>query len=495
MSALDNRREWYRYHSLFRDVLQARLLAVMKSDQVAGLHRRAALWLAQHDLVEDALRHALAAHDLNLAAAIIEDAWPSVLNREDRPTMVRWLALLPDDLVQSRPKLLIIQAWKLMLSWQLPAQAVVAQRVRTMIEGETASTLSATELAEIRGQLAALRTQVEFFSGHMESALACAQEALELLPARWLFARASAALYLGVAMQATAGSEAAERHLAGMYESLSNKTDIFALRLLMSQCFVALFSGHLQQASRIALVMHEQLAHNPLPLLVDWSYYFVAVASYEQNDLQTAGRYFAQIAEDRYIAQETALRDAMCGLALVHQGTGRSAAAAQAFDDLVAFDVQLQGQPDPRTRSLQAHLMLLQGNMADALRWAESFTGPLPDRPLVWLEEPQVTRAHILAVQGGPAAAQALAILEALARTAARTNNVRVMITIQALRALALDAQAMMPRSALGDAVNLATPGGFVRVFLDVGPRLRAVLGASPAAAPPEDSVHASWPR
>lgn len=52
------------------------------------------------------------------------------------------------------------------------------------------------------------------------------------------------------------------------------------------------------------------------------------------------------------------------------------------------------------------------------------------------------------------------------------------MITIQALRAVALDAMGRHndAESALGDAVNLATPGGFVRVFLDVGPRLHAVL-------------------
>jgi LuxR family transcriptional regulator, maltose regulon positive regulatory protein len=281
-----------------------------------------------------------------------------------------------------------------------------------------------------------------------------------------------------MAMQASAGGAAAERLIVDMYDALSNKTDSFALRLLMTQCIIAFFSADLQRQSQVAQVLYEQLSHNPLPLLEDWSFYFRAVASYDRNDLADAQQHFLEISEDRYVAQATILRDALCGLALIHHAAGRSAAAAGVLNDLVAFDVQLQGQADARTRSLQAHLLLLQGKTAEAMHWATSFTEPPPERPLIWLEEPQVTRAHILAVQGGPAAQQALAVLDILTRTAARTRNGRAMIKLQALRAVALEALGRHDdaESALRQAVDLAAPGGFVRVFLDIGPRLQAIL-------------------
>src|SRR5664279_524654 len=63
---LDDRREWYRYHHLFADVLRAHLLAG-RPDLVALLHRRASLWYERHNLTEEAVRHALAARDFDLS--------------------------------------------------------------------------------------------------------------------------------------------------------------------------------------------------------------------------------------------------------------------------------------------------------------------------------------------------------------------------------------------------------------------------------------------
>src|SRR4051794_34000711 len=68
---LDDRREWYRYHHLFADVLRARLLAE-QPDLVPVLHARASSWYERHGLTEDAIRHALAAADFDRAARLME---------------------------------------------------------------------------------------------------------------------------------------------------------------------------------------------------------------------------------------------------------------------------------------------------------------------------------------------------------------------------------------------------------------------------------------
>ena len=117
---LDNHRQWYRYHHLWRELLEQRLLAELGPDQVSALHRRAAIWFASQGLVDEALQHALAADDLDLAARLMEQNLCDVLNREDRPTLDRWLRLLPEDFVQRRPWLLMIKALACQFSWQLP---------------------------------------------------------------------------------------------------------------------------------------------------------------------------------------------------------------------------------------------------------------------------------------------------------------------------------------------------------------------------------------
>jgi ATP/maltotriose-dependent transcriptional regulator MalT len=66
---LDDKRQWYRYHHLFADVLKVRLMKE-QPDQVPSLHRRASEWYEQNDLLSDAIRHALVAEDFERAAGL-----------------------------------------------------------------------------------------------------------------------------------------------------------------------------------------------------------------------------------------------------------------------------------------------------------------------------------------------------------------------------------------------------------------------------------------
>ena len=159
-------------------------------------------------------------------------------------------------------------------------------------------------------------------------------------------------------------------------------------------------------------------------------------------------------------------------------------------ESISQFDLEQRGSEDNRTRSLRARLMLLQGDLEGAGRWADAFTDLPPDQPLMWLEEPQVTRARILVARGTDADLRlALQILDVLDEIAERTYNTRYKIEILALRALALDARGpwgrmprgkparQLPRNAvLKQAVDLARPGGFIRVFVDLGKPMQEML-------------------
>ena len=63
---------WYRYHTLFAEVLRLKLRHEYP-DRVAALHRRAARWYARNDLLADAVRHAARAGDWRLAAGLVID--------------------------------------------------------------------------------------------------------------------------------------------------------------------------------------------------------------------------------------------------------------------------------------------------------------------------------------------------------------------------------------------------------------------------------------
>ena len=103
---LDEVRGWWRLHRLFADLLGARLQE-RHPERVLELHRRAAHWHEEQALVDDAVRHALAAGDVVWAAQLIERHADAFLFRAEETTVQRWLAALPPDLVGARPRLLL----------------------------------------------------------------------------------------------------------------------------------------------------------------------------------------------------------------------------------------------------------------------------------------------------------------------------------------------------------------------------------------------------
>ena len=93
---LDDKRQWYRYHHLFGDVLQAHSMEE-QSDLQPALHRRASEWYEQNGLPADAVRHALAAEDFERAAGLVELAVPTMRRSRQDATLLGWLKALPDD--------------------------------------------------------------------------------------------------------------------------------------------------------------------------------------------------------------------------------------------------------------------------------------------------------------------------------------------------------------------------------------------------------------
>jgi LuxR family maltose regulon positive regulatory protein len=112
---LDDRRQWYRYHHLFAEVL-ATHLRTEQPDLVTVLHQRASGWYAQHGELTDAIRHALAAQDFARAADLIELAIPAMSRSRQEATLLGWLKTLPNELIRARPVLSVASAHLLLTS-------------------------------------------------------------------------------------------------------------------------------------------------------------------------------------------------------------------------------------------------------------------------------------------------------------------------------------------------------------------------------------------
>ncbi len=101
---LDEERRWYRWHTLFREVLLARLQAT-EPDQVTGLHREAALWYQRQDWPHEAISHTRASQDFWLVAELLEGCVERLYRQGELQTLLAWIKLLPFEVLRAHPRL------------------------------------------------------------------------------------------------------------------------------------------------------------------------------------------------------------------------------------------------------------------------------------------------------------------------------------------------------------------------------------------------------
>ena len=107
---LDDRREWYRYHHLFAELLRLEL-ANHDAALLPTLHQRAAAWHRQVGNVEAAIGHASAAGEFTQAAGLIARHWLPYWRRGQRATVARWLNGLPEEAILADPPVAYVAAW------------------------------------------------------------------------------------------------------------------------------------------------------------------------------------------------------------------------------------------------------------------------------------------------------------------------------------------------------------------------------------------------
>ena len=183
---LDEVRGWWRYHHLFADLLRARLQAEQPG-RVQALHRAAAAWCEEHDLADDAVRHALAAGEAAWAARLVERHVEALLGRSEGVTLRRWLSALPAESVRDRPRLCLAQAYGTAQGFQVEAlEALLDDAERAFAvsgdepyepslgppQGDSVLANVPAGIAFLRASLARLRGDAARAAGYNRQALA-----------------------------------------------------------------------------------------------------------------------------------------------------------------------------------------------------------------------------------------------------------------------------------------------------------------------------------
>lgn len=106
LSPVDTERRWFRFHTVFRQVLLTRLRREMKEGDVLARHRRIAEWYAVHGFSEEAILHYIEAADEEAAAGILDTIIERLVTEERLDLIVRYTDRLSAAVIQSYPEIL-----------------------------------------------------------------------------------------------------------------------------------------------------------------------------------------------------------------------------------------------------------------------------------------------------------------------------------------------------------------------------------------------------
>ncbi len=487
---LDEVRGWWRYHHLFADLLRARLQEEQPS-RMAQLHRNAAAWYEQRALADAAIGHASAAGEMLWAARIIEQHYDLVYYiRGEAATIHRWMSVLPDEVVRSRPRLLLAQAIMAATSGHFDVVESLLDAVALAPSGwagepfEPVGGAADSNLINVPALTTLLRSFLAQYRGDAEATVAFATQTLAQVKPGERLLSANAQVFLAVAEWLRGRLTDAERPIAS---SVSEWRETGQLTVAAWGYYSLVQIQRAQGRLDAAVLTCERaldtlVTAGRLALAAGLGHVGLAEVAYQRDELDVARRHAIEgIALCRQFVYAVALADGLATLAWIRQATGDPAGALEAIAEAHEASPGPAGLLNP-VSARRARLLLAQGDLAAAASFAqENGLGP-DDEPDYAREPGHLALARILLAQGRPG--QALALLDRLHAAAAAQDRAGSLIETGALRGLALAATGdeAAAVTALAEALLLACPQGHVRIFADEGAPMAALLGRLIAA-------------
>lgn len=468
--ALDDKRQWYRYHRLFADFLHHRL-KLKYPDRVKALHQRAALWFERNGLQAEAVSHALAAQDYERAAELVQDiAELLIWRRAEHNTLLSWLSALPDSAFQTYPRLYLYHAWVLHLTNQMSA----AQR--RIHDAENALNHSGGSPDPLMaGMLAAIHSTLTGLHQQFPETLTLSKKALELLPEEAVSWRCMAAINLGVTCASIGEVQEAVEALSYAMELSQEIGSSFA----MLSAFWHLSSLQTAQLSlRAAENTCQQLehaAHMPGLQRFPTSGYVALLLgeiSLERNDLDTTERYLlesaAQINPESF---PVALLRAYLALSRLKTLQGDTEGAAYYWH--LAEQLERMSKLQGRATSLsiaRARRWLEQGDFEAIEGWVVE-NRLEPDDNFSYHREAHYLMLARFYIARGNRVAKALYLLERMVKRAEASQRNGSLMRALILQAVAFyaDNNGQSAVESLARALSLAEPEQPLRVFADEG--------------------------
>ncbi|HSB66253.1 MAG TPA: LuxR C-terminal-related transcriptional regulator [Anaerolineales bacterium] len=450
---LDKSRTWYRYHALFAELLRHELNKVEQSPAIIHLHQKASQWFEGQGITAEAIQHSLAAKDWVKAAQLIGQVSDGMIMQGEVMTLLRWLEILPDQLIYSHYDLFMTYVWVLLLVGKYEQAKPALEQL-----GELAKPGS-VEL----GQVATARAYLARCIGDNQGVIETSHLALALLPETDIAQRSNLLMNLGMvywqdgrldeAMPTLTEAQEKASHAANLYAQLTS--ELFLARIYASR-------GELHEAARRYPSIIDRGPQIPVTIL---AYFDLGFLNYEWNELEHIEAYLQQGLELCRLSGNLEFRIAglilKVYIALANQDWG---AASRLADQIYLSAGKLAAQVVGRCIACKALTALAVGDFEAAHHWLDQNRDNMDSHPFYRFVN--LIRPRLLIAEGKTwLAAEEL---EQSYLDATQFHSGYAQIAVRVLQALAAPAP-QKGLEYLADALHKGQPEGYVRTFVDAG--------------------------
>jgi LuxR family maltose regulon positive regulatory protein len=507
ITALDEKREWFRYHHLFADFLR-QVQSEVNPAEIPELHKRAAAWLELNGHFNEAFRHAVASRDMVWTADMIERNVPTMINRGEMSALARWIGKLPEEFTHKRPLLSLGYAWALIVTQQLDLARYWLEDVERSVESLEKQTKGATtpegtggidivgnvDIAGIRGGLALCQSHLAMLRGDMIQAAKFSRQATRYLSKENVYLHSFVSLEESLSLFFSGETQKAIESLRTTTQIARQANNLVVI--IIAACEVAIVQqvqgqlskawGTLQKARYLAIGPGGK--SHPLSSFID---IISGEILLERNVLEEAKDYLERGVQVTQTMWYLGSLGGMLYLARVRQALGDVAGAQEVVEEIarMAHRSDASQWDNALAAALAVRLAVQRGDLVTAEQWWKKGGFPELDTPLAIENYPYhifeylaLSQARFLVDRGQDTGRtrdikQSLELLGILLAEAERFQRGCSQIQILILQAMA--------QSALGNeratntllrALALGEPEGFWRFYLDEGWRLAELL-------------------
>jgi len=474
---LDGRGEWFRLHHLFQQHLHNWLEQQTTPEEIAALHDHASVWFAENNLIDEALKHALAAGDISNAVRLVEKHRNQLMNTEQWSRLESWLQKLPHETIEKNPKLLITQAWtEIMFYSQYNKWVNAPDQIADLLSGVS---IESDEKTMISAEIDALRTTLLYAKGEVDRAIESAERVLRTLHPESNSMRGQTALILAMALQGKGNLDRALKTIRNTMDNTSFSNHVIHTKMLTGLCVVHWLEGDIPGMKQPALQLLRLGEESHLPESISFGRYFLGCFHYIRNELTESESHFTAVVETRYLAREHYHAQCAFGLALCKIAQDRNDQARQVVESVIEYTSETDNiWLWEVARAFQVELALRLSGSIESYNWTK-VADPNFLAPMYVFYVPKLTAVRAMLTSNTPESQKEAAdLLDHLQNIVVSTHNTRVRIDVLALQALLHDLQGEQAAALekLAESLAFSELGGFIRNFVDLGAPMANLL-------------------